>query len=99
MLVSLQQQLGKTQIGIKQAFSGMPTLRITAEVVLSGRQAMSILTSLTLRHPLIARRNLKLLQTLKEQKEKTKTYELRNGLKLHKYSHTSTKTQFKFALQ
>lgn len=46
----------------------MPTLRITAEVVLSGRQAMSVLTSLTLRHPLIARRNLKILQTLKEQR-------------------------------
>lgn len=69
MLVSLQQQLGKIQIGIKQAFSGMPTLRITAEVVLSGRQAMSVLTSLTLRHPLIARRDLKLLQTLKKNKD------------------------------
>lgn len=95
MLVSLQQQLGKTQIGIKRAFSGMPTLRITAEVVLSGRQAMSVLTSLTLRHPLIARRNLKILQDIK----RTKTYELRNGLKSHKYSHTSTKRRFKFALQ
>lgn len=86
MLVSLQ-QLGKTQIGIKQAFSGMPTLRITAEVVLSGRQAMSVLTSLTLRHPLIARRNLKILQDIKN-KQRHMNSEMVTQIFTHQHKET-----------
>lgn len=54
----------------KEAFQRMLTLRITAEVVLSGRQAVSVLTPLTLRQSLTARRALKLLHALKKDKDR-----------------------------
>ena len=48
---------------IKQALAGTPTLRVTAEVVLSGRQAVSVLTPLGVRNSLAVRRPFILLQT------------------------------------
>lgn len=47
----------------KQAPAGTPTLRVAAEVVLSGRQAVSVLALLRVRNSLTAGRLFILLQT------------------------------------
>lgn len=51
------------------AFSGIPTLRVTTEVVLSGRHAVSVFTPLGVRNSLSTRRIFILLITAKTQRQ------------------------------
>lgn len=84
------------------AFPGTLTLRVTAEVVLSGQQAMSVFTPLGVRNSLAAGRIFILLNTYKRKQNNnnnTKTGEVRRAIKPHKYSHPSTKRRFEFGLQ